>query len=85
MTRGEWWYLIIVVIIAVVTYFSFALNKTAAATPDTQKQMNMMNKILIVFIIFMSFSLSTAIGIYWITSSAFTIFQNLLVKRSDKK
>jgi YidC/Oxa1 family membrane protein insertase len=85
MTRGEWWYLIIVVLIAVVTYFSFALNKTAAGTPETQKQMNMMNKILIVFIIFMSFSLSTAIGIYWISSSAFTIFQNLLIKRSDKK
>jgi YidC/Oxa1 family membrane protein insertase len=85
LTRGEWWYLLIVVIIAAVTYFSFTLNKSAAATPETQKQMNMMNKILIVFIVFMSFSLSTAIGIYWITSSSFTIFQNLLVHRSDKK
>lgn len=85
LARGEWWYLIIVVLLAVATYFSFALNKTAAATPETQKQMNMMNKILIVFIILMSFSLSTAIGLYWITSSSFTIFQNLLVKRGDKK
>ena len=83
--RGEWWYISIVIILALVTYFSFNLNKTAAPVGDSQKQMKIMNKFLIVFIIFMSFSLSTAIGIYWITSSSFTIFQNLIVKRSGKK
>ncbi len=85
MTRGEWWYIFIVIILALVTYFSFKLNKTAAATPSSEKQMKIMNKFLIIFIIFMSFSLSTAIGLYWITSSGFTIFQNILVKRGVKK
>lgn len=83
-SRGEWWYVIIIILLAVVTYFSFVLNKTASAMPDNQKQMDIMNKILMVFIIFMSLSLSTAIAIYWITSSAFTVFQNLVVKRSGK-
>ncbi len=82
--RGEWWYIIIVIILAAVTYFSFAQNKAVGDGP-AQKQMKSMNIFLLVFIIFMSFSLSTAIGIYWITSSAFTILQNLIVKRGDIK
>jgi YidC/Oxa1 family membrane protein insertase len=85
MGRGEWWYILIVIILGVVTYYSFTLNKTAAATPENQKQMNMMNKVFIILIIFMSFTFSTAIGIYWISSNAFTIFQNLLTDRSVKK
>ena len=64
---------------------SFNLNKGASAGGiDTEKQMQMMSKIMIIFIVFTSFSLSTAICLYWISSSAFTIFQNLLVKRVKK-
>lgn len=81
--RGEWWYIIIVIILAAVTYFSFAQNK-ATSDGAAQKQMKNMNIFLLVFIIFMSFSLSTAIGIYWITSSAFTILQNIMVKKGGK-
>jgi membrane protein insertase Oxa1/YidC/SpoIIIJ len=29
--------------------------------------------------------MSTAISLYWITSSAFTILQNIIVKRSAKE
>lgn len=85
ISRGEWWYILIVIILGIVTYYSFTLNKTAAATPENQKQMNMMNKVFIILIVIMSFSFSTAIGIYWISSNAFTIFQNLLTDRSGKK
>lgn len=82
LKNGEWWYLILVVILALVTYFSLNLNKGAGAPgSDTQKQMDMMNKFMMVFIVYASFTLSTAICMYWISSSAFTIFQNLLVKR----
>lgn len=82
--RGEWWYILIVVLLGLVTYFSFSQNKVADQG-STQKQMKTMNLVLIVFIIIMSFSLSTAIGIYWITSSSFTILQNLIVKRGAVK
>ena len=82
LKNGEWWYLIIVVVLALVTYFSFKLNKGAGAPgDDTQKQMDMMNNFMLIFIVYASFTMSTAICIYWISSSAFTIFQNLLVKR----
>ena len=37
---------------------------------------------MIIVITISSFQLSTAIGLYWITSSLFTVVQNLLVKRS---
>lgn len=82
LKNGEWWYLILVVILALVTYFSFNLNKTAGAPgDDTQKQMDTMSKFMMVFIVYASFTMSTAICMYWISSSAFTIYQNLLVKR----
>lgn len=82
LKSGQWWYLIIVVILALVTYYSLNMNKGASAGGmDTEKQMQMMSKIMLVFIVYASFTLSTAICMYWIASSAFTIFQNILVKR----
>lgn len=83
---GQWWYMIIVVLLVVVTYFSLNLNKTASAGgSNTEKQMAIMNKVMIVFIAFASFSLSTAICVYWIASSAFTVGQNIIVKKAKKK
>ena len=83
---GSWWYIIIVLVLAGVTYLSLNLNKTAGAPgSDTEKQMNMMNKIMLIFITYASFTLSTAICIYWISSSLFTVFQNLVVKKANNK
>ena len=82
LKNGQWYYLLVVIILAVVTYFSLNLNKGAGAPgADTGKQMGMMNKFMLVFITYASLNLSTAICLYWIASSAFTVFQNLLVKR----
>ncbi len=81
LTNGQYQYLILVILLVVATYFSFKLNKTVPMNADTQKQMEFMSKIMIVFISIAAFTLSTAISIYWITSSAFTILQNILVKR----
>ena len=58
------------------------MNKGAGAPGmDTEKQMNMMNKFMLVFIVYASFTLSTAICLYWISSSLCTVIQNILVKR----
>ncbi len=85
LQKGAWWYIIIVIILAVITYLSFKLNKTAPANVDNEKQMNIMNTVFVVMIIFMSFSMATAISLYWISSNIFTIIQNLAVKRSEEK
>ena len=50
----------------------------------TAMQQKMMGPMMTVFIGFMSFTLPTAIALYWITSSLFTIFQNLTMKRGKK-
>lgn len=81
ISNGQYYYLIIVVIIVLTTYFSFKLNRTGAATPELEKQTNMMMIFMNVLIGFMSFTLPTAIGIYWIVSSLFTIFQNLITDK----
>jgi YidC/Oxa1 family membrane protein insertase len=82
--KGQLQYLILVVLLIVVTYFSFKLNKMAPVNAESKKQMDFLSKFMIVFISITAFTLSTAIGFYWITSSAFTVIQNLLVQRSKE-
>lgn len=83
LSNGNFWYIILPILVFVVTLYSFKLNGTQAtdnsnpAAGSTKMMMNMM----IVVITISSFSLSTAIGIYWITSSLFTVIQNLLVMK----
>mgnify|MGYP003484863366 CR=1 FL=1 len=56
------------------------LNISSAQNDQTK----MMNKIMIGMIIFMSLFMTAALDIYWLTSNIFTVFQNLLIKRSKK-
>ena len=81
---GNWYYLILPILVGLVTFFSFKMNKNTMPG-DQQKSMNMMFNIMIVMIFITSFSMSTAIIIYWVVNSAFTIVQNLIVKRSKAK
>lgn len=82
--QGKWYYLIIVVLVALVTYYSFKLNSGASMSKEQEKQMKRMSIIMVLVIVSSSFSVSTAIGIYWIINSGFTIMQNLIVKRRKK-
>ena len=49
------------------------------------KQMKGTIYFMLAMIVFASFSLPVALGLYWIASSAFTILQNLLVERKKAK
>lgn len=84
LAKGQYYYLILIALIILTTYFSFKLNATAAS-PDQEKQMKFMSRFMIIFITVASFSLPTAIAIYWIATSVFTIIQNLWVKREVSK
>jgi YidC/Oxa1 family membrane protein insertase len=77
---GAWYYLLLPVIVGIVTYFSFKMSR--AQMGDQAKQMNMMFNIMIIMIFITSFSMSTSIILYWIVSSAFSIVQTLIIKRS---
>ena len=81
MQNGNFLYLIIVALVGLTTYFSFKLNSTST---DVNGQNGMMNKVMVATIVFMSLFMSSALGIYWITTNLFTVVQNLLVKRSKK-
>ena len=84
MSHGEYWYIILPILVFVVTLFSMKLNGTQAtdnsnpAAASTKMTMN----IMVVVITISSFQLSTAIGLYWVTSSLFTVIQNLIAKGS---
>lgn len=84
LLQGKWWYIILVALVIGVTYYSFTLNKTTAASSDQARQMKTMTNVMIIMISIATFSISTAIALYWIFNSGFTIIQNLLVKRSKK-
>lgn len=84
LKSGQWYYLIFVILVVLTTYFSFKLNQTASMGQEQEQQMKMMMNISIIFIGIASITMSTGIELYWIVNSAFTIIQNLLVKRSKK-
>jgi YidC/Oxa1 family membrane protein insertase len=85
ISKGQFQYLILVILLFFVTKYSFSSAQTLTVNNDAGKQMAFMNKFLIFFIPIASLTMSTAISLYWITSSAFTILQNRLVQRSDKQ
>ena len=81
---GNYWYIIIIIIVGISTYFSFKLNSGASAGGSNEamkKQTGMMMNTFLVMIVIMSVFMTSALGIYWITSNLFTIMQNLIVKR----
>ena len=82
IANGEYIYLLLSILVAVTTYFSLTLN--SAANPDN-KQMQTMTKVMLGLIVFMSFIMTSALNVYWITTNLFTIVQNLLVKRKKEK
>lgn len=81
ITSGKIYYIIIVVLVGLVTYYSFKLNSGASMSEDQAKQMKMMTNIMTGVITLSSLTIASAIGLYWITNSGFTIVQNLIVKR----
>ena len=85
LSAGKIFYIIIPIIVFVVTFFSLKLNGTQMddATNPAAGSTKMMMNMMVVVITISSFQLSTAIGLYWITSSLFTVIQNLLVKKGS--
>ncbi len=80
---GNYLYLLLVVLIGTVTFFSF--KKTMKDQSTLGDQMKYSLYFMLALILISSFQTPSAIGEYWITSSAFTIIQNLLVERKKEK
>lgn len=85
ITSGSYYYIVIVILIGASTYFSFKNTGTSAINEEQAQQTKMMTKMMTIFIIFMSFTLNVGIGLYWISTSAFAILQNYLLKKINDK
>ena len=75
-------YIVLLVLIIFTTYYSFkdTMKQSNTGNPEAQKQMNMTMYIMLAMISFASFSLPTAIALYWIVTNGFIIVQNKLLK-----
>ena len=84
ISNGEYLYIILVILIFGATLFSF--RKTLKDQTAAAQGMNMKYTLyfMLAIITYSSFTIASAVGIYWITSNVFTIIQNILVKRSVK-
>ena len=74
-------YIVLMLIIAVTTYVSFKMNSMTSMNNMDDPTMKMMPLMMSGMIIVTAAFMPTGLGIYWVTSNLFTIFQNMLLKR----
>lgn len=81
---SDWWmYIILLVLILGTSFLSF--RKTLKDQTAMAAQMKGTIYFMLAMIAVASFSLPVALGLYWITSSVFTVVQNLIVERKKAK
>ncbi len=83
MSNSWFIYVLFLIIILGTTYISF--RKTLKDQTAMAAQMKGTIYFMLAMIVFASFSLPVALGLYWISSSSFTILQNKLVERKKAK
>ena len=84
ISKGNYVYLILVALVLLTTYYSFkkTLSQTATAGQGQSKSMLI---IMLIMIFAASFSLPTALALYWIVTNAFIVVQNYIIDKSVKK
>lgn len=84
--NGNYWYILLVLLIIGTTYLSFRKTlKDQSGQMATGMQMKYTIYFMMALIGISSFTLPSALGVYWISSSLFTIFQNIYVERKKAK
>ena len=81
---GNYFYIVLILLIILTTYLSFKFSMSSMGNADQQKQMKMMTGFMLVFISIASFSLPTAIALYWVVTNGFSVVQNLIMKRGKR-
>ena len=85
ISNGQYIYILLIALIILSTYFSFKKTMNSQANGEMEKQMQFMMKFMIIMISLASFSLPTAIALYWIVTNAFAVFQNIIINKSLEK
>ena len=84
ISNGNYWYILLLILIIGTTFFSFrkTLKDQSGPTAGTMKYTIYF---MLAMVSIASLTLPAALGIYWISSSAFTILQNIYVERKKDK
>lgn len=83
-TKNNYWYILLLVLIIGSSFISFRKTLKDQSGP-TAGQMKYTIYFMMAMIAIASLSLPAALGLYWITSSLFTVFQNFYVERKKEK
>lgn len=84
--NGEYIYILLVVLIFLATIVSFRKTlKDQSASANAGMNMKYMLYFMLAIITYSSFTIASAVGIYWIVSNLFSIIQNLMVERKKVK
>ena len=78
---GNYVYLILIALIIITTYFSFKFSMASTGNSEQQQQMQFMTTFMLIFISIASFSLPTAIALYWVVTNGFSVIQTLIIKK----
>ena len=81
---NNYWYILLIILIIGTTFLSFRKTMKDQSGPNAG-QMKYTIYFMLAMVSIASLSLPTALGIYWISSSTFTILQNLYIERKKKK
>ena len=81
-TSGIITYIILMILTAATTFYSFKMNMSGNSLDPSMKMMPVMMSVMIIIT---ALFMPSALGIYWVTTNLFTIFQNISVKRSKEK
>ena len=81
-TSGIITYIILMILISATTFYSFKMNMSGNSLDPSMKMMPVMMSVMIIIT---ALFMPSALGIYWVTTNLFTIFQNISVKRSKEK
>ena len=79
------WYIYVLFLILILATSYLSFKKTLKDQTAMAKQMKGTIYFMLAMILIAAFSLPVALGLYWITSSIFTILQNMLVERKKVK
>lgn len=78
---GNYLYLVLIGLIILTTFLSFKFSMASTGSSEQQKQMQFMTTFMLIFISIASFSLPTAIALYWVVTNGFSVIQSLIVKK----
>ena len=86
ITSGKLQYLLIVIIVGLTQFFAIQINqimlkRNRKYRPSAQqKQMNQMNYMMTIMIVWFSLSMPTAMSLYWITTNLITVARTVYIQ-----